>query len=140
MIDGMLSKKDMLDLEKKIKSELCTRNSKKRKKRNNRPNWRKLKQTTSTIEVGRSIVDVLNKKNNSKSQGKDNIRPNHYKGKNGMEVMDVQEAFFSLEQFRGGCKSNILKYLLRADEKNGVEDYKKIPFYLDNLIKTYEEE
>ena len=33
---------------------------------------------------------------------------------------------------------DILKYVIRAEKKNGLEDYKKARFYLDEIIKELE--
>jgi len=42
----------------------------------------------------------------------------------------------TLEEFRGFLKGNIIKYISRAEHKNGVEDLKKARWYLGKLIKT----
>lgn len=70
---------------------------------------------------------------------KDNINPSHYKaGK--IEVIEIMEDQLSTEEFKGFCKGLILKYICRADHKNGLEDYKKAQWYLNYLIKYLEEE
>lgn len=67
----------------------------------------------------------------------DNITsPNHYVSDNGIEVFDVQEAF--IHELKGMSASywcNIVKYILRFQRKNGVEDLKKARYYLDKLIE-----
>ena len=67
---------------------------------------------------------------------KDNIvSPNHYTSDNGIEVFDVQEAF--IQELKGMAASywcNVVKYILRFQRKNGVEDLKKARYYLDKLI------
>lgn len=35
---------------------------------------------------------------------------------------------------------DILKYVIRAEKKNGLEDYKKARFYLDEIIKELEKD
>ena len=35
---------------------------------------------------------------------------------------------------------DVLKYVIRAEKKNGLEDYKKARFYLDEIIKELEKE
>tara|TARA_R110000822_G_scaffold71010_1_gene171293 strand:- start:466 stop:732 length:267 start_codon:yes stop_codon:yes gene_type:complete len=69
---------------------------------------------------------------------KDNINPDHYKV-GGIETFDFITAKTSPEQLAGYCKGNILKYVSRADHKNGVEDLKKAKWYLDKLIKTFDD-
>lgn len=72
---------------------------------------------------------------------KDNvISPNHYTSDKGFEVFDVQEAF--IHELKGMSASywcNIVKYILRFQRKNGVEDLKKAKYYLDKLIEEVEE-
>ena len=72
--------------------------------------------------------------------GKDNvISPNHYTSDKGFEVFDVQEAF--IHELKGMSASywcNIVKYILRFQRKNGVEDLKKARYYLDKLIEEEE--
>lgn len=68
---------------------------------------------------------------------KDNIvSPNHYVTDKGFEVFDVQEAF--IHELKGMSASywcNIVKYILRFQRKNGVEDLKKAKYYLEKLIE-----
>lgn len=67
------------------------------------------------------------------------ISPNHYVSDNGIEVFDVQEAF--IHELKGMAASywcNVVKYILRFQRKNGVEDLKKARYYLDKLIEEEE--
>lgn len=70
----------------------------------------------------------------------DNVNhPDHYKASNGMEVIDVIDAFTSdLIGFEAAYTSNIIKYILRWNKKNGLEDLKKARWYLDRLIQKIE--
>ena len=66
--------------------------------------------------------------------------PKHYKAKNGMEVIDVIEAFTAnLEGYEATHTGNVIKYICRWKEKNGLEDLKKAQWYLERLIKNIEE-
>lgn len=71
---------------------------------------------------------------------KDNINhPDHYKTENGLETIDVIEAF--TEGLQGGEATNtgnILKYMCRWKKKNGLEDLKKAQWYLNRLIDSVE--
>lgn len=67
----------------------------------------------------------------------DKIHPSYYK-QGELQLIDVWKAKFTKEGFEGVCKIHISKYLYRAEHKNGLEDYKKALYYLDELIK-YEE-
>lgn len=63
--------------------------------------------------------------------------PNHYTH-GGIECIDYLKAKLTDSEFTGFLKGNIIKYLSRAELKNGVEDYKKAKWYLDELIKMKE--
>ena len=66
--------------------------------------------------------------------------PKHYKAKNGMEVIDVIEAFTAnLNGYEATHAGNVIKYICRWKEKNGLEDLKKAQWYLNRLIKNIEE-
>lgn len=71
------------------------------------------------------------------TENNDNIiSPNHYASDKGFEVFDVQEAF--IHELRGMAANywcNIVKYILRFQKKNGVEDLKKAKYYLEKLIE-----
>ena len=71
---------------------------------------------------------------------KDNIKNvSHYQGKDGLEVFQVQESFIGdlkgMQAFR--C-CNVIKYILRFQKKNGLEDLKKARRYLDLMISEVE--
>jgi len=48
------------------------------------------------------------------------------------------ESINSQEEFKGFCKDNVIKYLSREANKNGVEDIKKARWYLNKLIEVLE--
>ena len=67
--------------------------------------------------------------------------PKHYQAKNGMEAIDVIEAFTDgLNGIEATDAGNIIKYALRWKEKNGVEDLKKIVWYANHLINHLEKQ
>ena len=84
-----------------------------------------------------SDIDALRCEDNKEAKNNDNIiRPNHYASDKGFEVFDVQEAF--IHELKGMSASywcNIVKYILRFQRKNGVEDLKKAKYYLEKLIE-----
>lgn len=61
--------------------------------------------------------------------------PSHYQLTNGIEAFDVMQGVMSEEEFDGYTLGNVLKYILRYKQKNGVEDLRKARFYLDMLIE-----
>jgi hypothetical protein len=64
-------------------------------------------------------------------QKPDNVNhPIHYK-EGGIEAIEILRAKLTPEEFRGFCKGNALKYLLRANFKNKHdEDLQKAQWYL----------
>lgn len=65
---------------------------------------------------------------------KDSVNhPSHYT-QGSIETIEYMESCLTPEEFCGGCKMNVLKYVSREKYKNGVEDLKKARWYLDRLI------
>ena len=58
--------------------------------------------------------------------------PSHY-CKNGLECIDVIKAEMTPEQYKGYLYGNVLKYMWRWQDKNGLEDLKKAGQYLEWL-------
>jgi hypothetical protein len=63
--------------------------------------------------------------------------PKHYTQGN-IETIEYMESTLTTEEFCGGCKMNVIKYVSREKHKNGVEDLKKARWYLDRLIQYLE--
>lgn len=72
----------------------------------------------------------------------DNIKsPNHYKlNELKIESIDVIKAVLGRDGFSAFCHGNVLKYLIQARKKNGVEDFKKAKVYLEWMIENLEGE
>lgn len=51
-----------------------------------------------------------------------------------IQPLQVMKANFSKAEYEGYLRGNVLKYLLRYQTKNGVEDLKKASSYLDELV------
>lgn len=58
----------------------------------------------------------------------------------GIQPIDVMKAAFTSEQLEGFLRGNVLKYLMRYPQKNGVTDVKKAQHYMEMLIKHLEKE
>lgn len=69
---------------------------------------------------------------------KDNVnQPNHYLiGNTGLECKDFISAWVGKGYYSVFCFCNIMKYLVRAEKKNKLEDYKKALKYLDMIIEA----
>lgn len=63
--------------------------------------------------------------------------PKHYT-QGGIETIDYLAAKLTDEEFGGFCRGNVLKYVSRCLDKNGVEDLRKARWYLDRLIRHFE--
>ena len=68
----------------------------------------------------------------------DNVNsPKHYELEGlGIEVIDIMKSNLGDEGFKNYCKGNVIKYVLRAEKKNGLEDYKKAAKYLNWIIEA----
>lgn len=104
----------------------------------------KVKSTTemdlSKIDVGKINAVNWPKWNNPFEEDKIN-NPSHYKGKFGLEAIDVVRNFAgNLTAAQGFYWGNAIKYLLRFQGKNGLEDLKKARKNLDWLIEEMENE
>lgn len=104
---------------------------------------RNKKTTTKTFkeadEEFQELMETINKKisaGNSVTTSDNIISPNHYTSDKGFEVFDVQEAFIhDLKGMAASYWCNVVKYILRFQNKNGVEDLKKAKYYLEKLIE-----
>lgn len=65
--------------------------------------------------------------------------PNHY-CQGGIECIKAIEASMSPEGFQDYCKGNVMKYIWRWREKNGLEDLKKAQVYLGWMIESKEKQ
>lgn len=66
----------------------------------------------------------------------DPVNPQHYHGDNCM--IAIEEVTQDLTGGEAFCTGNVIKYLWRWKQKNGVEDLKKARWYLDRLISYLE--
>lgn len=65
--------------------------------------------------------------------------PPHYQSETGLEVIDVIEAFtFDLKGIEATDTGNIIKYICRWKNKNGLQDLNKAKWYLEHLIAHVE--
>ena len=65
--------------------------------------------------------------------------PQHYT-QGGIECIDaLKAATVGKRGIEAVCVANIIKYLWRYEEKNGIEDIRKAKFYIEHLLKELEE-
>ena len=65
--------------------------------------------------------------------------PAHYT-QGSIECIDALKSALGHEGFKNYCRGACIKYLLRTEHKNGLEDLKKCEWYLTRLIKEIESE
>ncbi len=63
--------------------------------------------------------------------------PNHYQIMEGVEAIDIIKAILG-DTFISYCYGNVIKYVLRANKKNGLEDLKKAKVYMDWVTEEAE--
>lgn len=65
--------------------------------------------------------------------------PQHYT-QGGIECIDaLKAATVGKRGIEAVCVANVIKYLWRYEEKNGVEDIRKAKWYIERLLKELEE-
>lgn len=67
------------------------------------------------------------------------IKPDYYAGQDGKDLFDrFEDGLLPREETIGFYKGNIIKYVTRFEQKNGVEDLEKAVTYLERLKKLCE--
>ena len=85
-------------------------------------------------------LDTFKKQNEKETTQPDNVNhPGHY-CQGGIECIKAIEASMTPEEFQGYCKGNVMKYVWRFREKNGLEDLKKAQVYLGWMIESKEKQ
>lgn len=65
--------------------------------------------------------------------------PKHY-NQGGIECIDaLKAATVGKRGIEAVCVANVIKYLWRYEEKNGIEDIRKAKWYIERLLKELEE-
>lgn len=62
--------------------------------------------------------------------------PKHYQLSINLEVLDIIQIVMSNKKMKNKDSfylGNVIKYLFRAEKKNGLEDYKKALYYLNKI-------
>lgn len=94
-----------------------------------------LKEKREEVEKINGLRDTYKRKMGYMEEDEpDKINPDHYK-LGGIETYDFIAAKLSKEELKGYLKGNILKYITRESEKNGLEDIKKMQWYVNKLVE-----
>ena len=96
--------------------------------------WDENTKTGGNIIAQRERVTSIN--DDRLAQCIDNVNhPKHYT-QGGIECIDaIKAATVGKSGIEAVCVANVVKYLWRYEEKNGVEDVKKARWYLERLIQ-----
>lgn len=62
----------------------------------------------------------------------------HYLSKS-IQPWDAMEAWLTHDEFTGYLRGNVIKYIARYRDKNGIEDLQKASHYLAKLIEVESE-
>lgn len=93
----------------------------------------------SFVDVPKTADDIYNMfHSESKTPDTNNgvNHPSHY-NQGGIEVWDVISAFTKdLEGVEAFYAGNVIKYILRWNHKNGIEDLEKAKVYIDKIIES----
>lgn len=68
----------------------------------------------------------------------DAVHPEHYK-RGGIEPIEYMKMKMTPEAYKGFLAGNVIKYISRYEDKNGVEDLKKAEKYIKLLIEVMSE-
>jgi len=61
----------------------------------------------------------------------------HYKDK-AVQPWTAMESWMTPEEFEGFLRGNVIKYIARYKDKNGIQDVLKAKHYLEKLIECLE--
>ena len=65
----------------------------------------------------------------------------YYCGSDGLDLFDrFEQGLISKEKYKGFIICNIIKYIIRFEDKNGLEDLYKALDYLERLIDLVKKE
>lgn len=81
-----------------------------------------------------SLEELLSEYDKNYRADSQQIGGDHYKNKS-IQPWDVMESWMGKEGFAFYLQGNVLKYISRYKEKNGLEDLKKAKHYLEKLIE-----
>lgn len=84
-------------------------------------------------ELSRHMESVADKALASDRQ----VGGEHYRAKS-IQPWTAMESWMSAEQFEGYLRGNVIKYIARYKEKNGIEDVYKARHYLERLTEHLE--
>ena len=98
----------------------------------------KLSERLSKININLNELERELKESAERVAGEMKTTMPHYYHKGGIDVIGFMETKVNKDEMRGFFRGNVLKYVTRFHEKNGVDDLRKAKYYLDRLIELEE--
>lgn len=97
--------------------------------------YNEMRQLLNKIDEGR--CNGISRTDFDKYAFEDKVNnPRHYTV-GGYEAIDVIKAKLTPEEYRGACKANVLKYLMRANYKgHHDQDLEKALYYMKELVNA----
>lgn len=118
---------------------LKTNGSEKFKPTNNKEGMLNMLSDALGVDMYALLNSVSTEDSNYESKDKMVSHPPHYQSETGLEVIDVIEAFtFDLKGIEATDTGNVIKYICRWKQKNGLQDLEKAKWYLQHLINHIE--
>lgn len=90
----------------------------------------------STISEGKKMTENIT--NECQKKGVETVNHPKYYNTASIECIKLMLELYGTEAVKYFCKCNALKYLYRADNKNGLEDIKKAAWYLNKIVEVSE--
>lgn len=88
------------------------------------------------IELNQQDIEAADDVAESSARAKQ-IGGDHYSRKL-VQPWDAMQAWMSPEQFEGYLRGNVIKYMARYPDKDGLKDVRKAGHYLERLIEHLE--
>ena len=89
-----------------------------------------------TLRTRKFLEDgIKERETEAETNASDYDHPKRYTGEDGKDLIDrFEEGLIPEEQVRGFLKGNVLKYLVRYEDKGGMDDLLKANEYLRRLV------
>ena len=96
---------------------------------------RTLKERKRNEKLEKEFFEKMEKEREKEKMTTEYDHPQRYTGEDGKDLIDrLEEGLITEEQTRGFLKGNVLKYVTRYEDKNGIDDLIKAHEYLRRLI------
>lgn len=91
----------------------------------------------SHVEVTEEELEAMNDIANRQLSSNRQVGGDHYRQKT-IQPWTAMESWMTREEFEGYLRGNVIKYIARYKDKNGIEDVYKARHYLERLTEHLE--